>query len=70
MPIPVVRTTSPYMLWFDDDQKSTPAEKAERAAAYYKRKYGVAPNVVMTWKPKGHWRIEYDPHLTITESVV
>jgi hypothetical protein len=33
------------MLWFDNDQKTTLANKIDRAAQYYKKKYGQAPDV-------------------------
>jgi hypothetical protein len=33
------------MLWFDNDQKSDYEAKIERAAAYYRAKYGKAPNL-------------------------
>lgn len=33
------------MLWFDNDSKREVAEKVERAAAYYRQKYGKAPTV-------------------------
>lgn len=33
------------MLWFDNDQKSDYEAKIERAAAYYRNKYGKAPNL-------------------------
>lgn len=33
------------MLWFDNDPKSTLAEKVIRAAAYYAQKYGRQANV-------------------------
>ena len=32
------------LLWYDDDKKSTLDEKVQRAAEYYKNKYGVNPN--------------------------
>jgi hypothetical protein len=33
------------MLWFDNDKKSDYEAKIERAAAYYRKKYGKAPNL-------------------------
>ena len=33
------------MLWFDNDPKIELAEKVQKAAAYYRRKYGSFPNV-------------------------
>lgn len=33
------------MLWFDNDIKAELTAKVERAAAYYLKKYGVAPTV-------------------------
>ncbi|MHC4749239.1 MAG: hypothetical protein ACYTFW_05130 [Planctomycetota bacterium] len=33
------------MLWFDNDKKSNYEAKIERAAAYYRDKYGKAPNL-------------------------
>ncbi len=33
------------MLWFDNDAKRTLAEKVERAAAYYQKKYGRRPSL-------------------------
>ena len=33
------------MLWFDNDTKKSTQERAERAAAYYRDKYGQAPNI-------------------------
>ena len=33
------------MLWFDNDKKSDYEAKIERAAAYYRNKYGKAPNL-------------------------
>ena len=33
------------MLWFDGDQKRALGERIERAAAYYRSKYGKAANV-------------------------
>jgi len=32
------------MLWFDNDPKTTFEEKLTRAAAYYTKKYGTAPD--------------------------
>jgi hypothetical protein len=33
------------MLWYDNDPKVALKEKVERAAAYYRRKYGRIPDV-------------------------
>ena len=33
------------MLWFDNDKKSDYEEKIERAAEYYRDKYGKSPNL-------------------------
>ena len=33
------------MLWFDDTQDQTLSAKIERAATYYREKYGDSPNV-------------------------
>jgi hypothetical protein len=33
------------MLWFDNDKKSDYEEKIERAAKYYREKYGQIPNL-------------------------
>lgn len=33
------------MLWFDNDKKSDYEVKIERAATYYRNKYGKAPNL-------------------------
>jgi len=33
------------MLWFDNDNKSGLNNRVERAAEYYQRKYGKAPNM-------------------------
>lgn len=33
------------MLWFDNDKKSDYEVKIERAAAYYRNKYGKTPNL-------------------------
>jgi len=33
------------MLWFDNDKKSDYEAKIERAATYYRDKYGLAPNL-------------------------
>ena len=33
------------MLWFDNDVKSDLVSRIERAALYYKEKYGKAPNI-------------------------
>lgn len=33
------------MLWFDNDPKADLTIKIERAAAYYREKYGQAPNL-------------------------
>jgi len=35
------------MMWFDNDPKTTLAAKIERAAAYYRTKYGRNPNLCM-----------------------
>ena len=35
------------MLWFDNDPKTVLQAKVERAAEYYRQKYGSLPNVVM-----------------------
>ncbi len=35
------------MLWFDNDPKTALAVKIERAAAYYRKKYGRAPNLCL-----------------------
>jgi hypothetical protein len=33
------------MLWFDNDKKSDYEAKIERAATYYRKKYGMTPNL-------------------------
>ena len=33
------------MLWFDNDKNTDTAAKIQRASAYYKDKYGKAPNL-------------------------
>jgi hypothetical protein len=33
------------MLWFDNDPKSDLATKVKRGAEYYRRKYGMQPNI-------------------------
>jgi len=33
------------MLWFDNDQNSTLSNKIDRAAQYYKKKYGRTPDI-------------------------
>lgn len=33
------------MLWFDNDPKAGLSSKVERAAAYYRNKYGKTPNL-------------------------
>jgi len=33
------------MLWFDNDQKTSLANKIDRAAQYYKKKYGQSPEI-------------------------
>lgn len=33
------------MLWFDNDPKADLAEKIRKAAAYYRQKYGVTPDI-------------------------
>ncbi|UCD41553.1 MAG: hypothetical protein JSV69_13440 [Chloroflexota bacterium] len=33
------------MLWFDNDNKSDLPTKVDRAATYYRGKYGVQPNI-------------------------
>ncbi len=33
------------MLWFDNDQKTSIPSKVERAAQYYRKKYGKNPNL-------------------------
>ncbi len=33
------------MLWFDNDPKAELAEKIQRAAAYYRQKYGKTPDL-------------------------
>ena len=35
------------LLWFDDDKKTTLAEKVKRAADYYKAKYGRSPDTCL-----------------------
>jgi len=35
------------MLWFDNDPKTALAAKIERAADYYRRKYGRDPNLCL-----------------------
>jgi len=35
------------MLWFDGDRKVAVGERIERAAAYYKEKYGRPPNLCL-----------------------
>jgi len=35
------------MLWYDNDPKTALAVKIERAAAYYRQKYGREPNVCL-----------------------
>ena len=38
------------MLWLDDDKKTTLEDKVLRAAAYYREKYGRAPNLCLVNK--------------------
>lgn len=35
------------MMWFDNDKKTTLAAKINKAAAYYRKKYGRSPNLCM-----------------------
>lgn len=35
------------MLWFDNDPKSALPDKVNRAAEYYRKKYGHAPNLCL-----------------------
>jgi hypothetical protein len=35
------------MMWFDNDPKTTLSVKIERAAEYYRKKYGHSPNLCM-----------------------
>ena len=35
------------MLWFDDDSRSTLETKIQKAAQYYKNKYGRAPDLCL-----------------------
>lgn len=35
------------MMWFDNDPKTTLMTKIERAAVYYRRKYGHAPDLCL-----------------------
>ena len=35
------------MLWFDNDPKTTLADKIERAVSYYRHKYGREPNTCL-----------------------
>ena len=35
------------MMWFDNDKKTTLAAKVNKAAAYYRKKYGRSPNLCM-----------------------
>lgn len=35
------------MLWFDNDPKTDLTDKVKRAAAYYREKYGQAPNLCL-----------------------
>jgi hypothetical protein len=35
------------MLWFDNDPKKPLAEKVERAADYYRQKYGLVPDLCL-----------------------
>jgi hypothetical protein len=35
------------MMWFDNDPKTTLADKVQRAAEYYKSKYGLTANICM-----------------------
>jgi len=35
------------MLWLDDDKKRPFTEKVQRAAQYYREKYGLTPNICL-----------------------
>jgi hypothetical protein len=35
------------MLWFDDDKRTELAAKVERAADYYRQKYGLTPDLCL-----------------------
>jgi hypothetical protein len=35
------------MLWFDNDPATALAAKVQRAAEYYRKKYGLAPDICM-----------------------
>lgn len=54
------------MLWFDNDPKADLAEKIKKAAAYYRQKYGVTPDICFlhpTMLPKnGSVEASTSPH--------
>ena len=53
------------MLWFDNDKKESLASKVERAAQYYKKKYGKAPDICFI-NPK---MLESQPEETPTDKI-
>jgi hypothetical protein len=58
------------MLWFDNDPKTTLAEKIKTAAEYYKNKYGHYPNTCMA-HPSALAGQKYDPeHVKPLKSIL
>jgi hypothetical protein len=58
------------MLWFDNDPKTTLAEKTRAAAEYYKNKYGRYPDTCFT-NPSTLAGQQYDPeHVKPMKSIL
>lgn len=60
------------MLWFDNDPKADLAVKIQRAADYYRKKYGQAPNLCFVHPsmlagnaPKAPDKIEVRPNRSV-----
>jgi hypothetical protein len=43
----MTNTMDTGMLWYDDDRQRSLEDKVRRAADYYRRKYGRAPNLCL-----------------------
>ncbi len=60
------------MLWFDNDPKTALASKIDRAAQYYKNKYGLTAEVCyLNPKTKGEAEVELpDVEVKVSETIL
>jgi hypothetical protein len=53
------------MMWFDNDKQTSLAAKINKAAAYYRKKYGRSPNLCMVNPKMLDEKDEFDEKIVI-----